>query len=196
MTILQLLKLLVPELSQTLALLSLYGSIALALITCFFGYRLRQLLYGLFVFGIGALLGFLAGKLFLPEQPWLCVLIGLGCGLILSLFTFRIYQAVAFAVAFFSVFSAIGEVLGDLHPTLALIVALVLAILAGILAARFQFWTIILLTSVSGGWRAASALRRCLPAMSFQTMLLVALCVIVAGVLFQALTAKKTNRIK
>ena len=42
MTILQILNLLVPELSETLAMLTLYGTIAVALVQCFFGYRLQQ----------------------------------------------------------------------------------------------------------------------------------------------------------
>ncbi len=194
MTILQLLKLLVPELSDALAMASLYGSIALALVTCFFGYRLRQLWYSLLVFGVGALLGFWVSRLFFPDRLWLCLLIGLGFGLIVSLFTFRIYQAVAFLLAFFSVFGMVGEVLGDSYPTIALIAALVLGVLAGILAARFQYCTVIIITSVSGGWRAASLLRRCIPSMPPETMLIVAAAIIAAGLLFQFLTSKKTNR--
>ena len=43
MTLLQFLKLLVPDLSQVMTAASIYLSIALALLTCFFGFRLRRL---------------------------------------------------------------------------------------------------------------------------------------------------------
>lgn len=194
MTLLQLLKLLIPELSETLAKASLYGTVALALVTCFFGYRLRQVWYSILVFAVGAFLGYTVAHLFLPERTGLCVLIGLGVGLLLSLFTFRLYQAVAFVLAFFSVFGLVGETLGDLYPVLSLICALVLGVLAGIVAARYQFAVVIAVTSVSGGWRAASLLRRCIPNMGAQTMLIIAACLIGAGLLFQFLTAKKANK--
>ena len=38
MTALQLLRLLIPELSDTMATVSLYAAIVMALVTCFFGY--------------------------------------------------------------------------------------------------------------------------------------------------------------
>lgn len=194
MTVLQLLKLLIPELSDFLANASLYASVALALVTCFFGYRLRQLWYTLLVFGVGALLGFWVCKLFLPDRLWLCVGVGVGVGLLVSLFTFRLYQAVSFVLAFFSVFGAVGEALGDTQPIVALVAALVLGVMAGILAARFQFAVVIILTSVSGGWRAASMLRRCVPSLQTRPMLVIAAVIISAGLLFQFLTAGRVNK--
>lgn len=194
MTILQLLKLLIPELSDTAAKLSLYGGIVAALATCFFGYRLRQLWYSLLVFAAGALVSFWACRLFLPDRLWLCLAVAVGVGLLISLFTFRLYQAVAFVLAFFCVFGAVGEALGDAYPILSLAASLVLGVLAGILAARFQYAVVIVLTSVSGGWRAASLLRRCVPALRVQPMLIIAGAIIAAGVLFQFLTAKKANK--
>lgn len=196
MTILQFLKLLIPELSDTISTISLYGSIALALVICFFGYRLRQVWYSLLVFAAGALLGFWVCKLFLPEKMWICLAVGIGVGLIVSLFTFRIYQAVAFVLAFFSVFAAVGEALGDAYPLISLIAAIVLGVIAGILAAKYQFAVVIVLTSLSGGWRAASLLRRCIPSLAVQPMLIIAAIIIAAGMLFQFLTAKKTNKTK
>lgn len=194
MTILQLLKLLIPELSDTMATVSLYAAIVMALVTCFFGYRLRKVWYTLLVFGVGALLGFWACRLFMPDRLWLCVGIGLGVGLIVSLFTYRLYQAVAFVIAFFAVFGAVGEALGDIRPILSLIAALVLGVLAGILAARFKYAVVIILTSVSGGWRAASLLRRCIPALKTEPMLIIAGVIIIAGLLFQFIGAKKENK--
>lgn len=193
MTVLQLLKFLIPELSDTMATVSLYASIAMALVTCFFGYRLRKVWYTLLVFCAGALLGFWACRLFMPDRLWLCLAIGIGVGLLVSLFTYRLYQAVAFVIAFFAVFGAVGEALGDIRPILALIGALVLGVLAGILAARFQYAVVIILTGVSGGWQAASLLRRCIPSLKTQPMLIIAAVIIVAGVLFQFLNAKKEN---
>ena len=104
MTVLQLLKLIAPEISEPLTMASLYGSIALALLTCFFGFRLRQVWYALLIFAAGALLGYTVARLFMPEKVWLCVLVGLGAGLLAAAFTFRIYQAVVFALAFGCVF--------------------------------------------------------------------------------------------
>lgn len=190
MTLLQMLKLLVPDLNEVLAAASVYLSIALALLTCFFGFRLRRLWYSLLVFALGALLGFAVSKLFLPEKLWLCLLIGLGVGLLAAGFTFRIYKAVVFVLAFCCVFALVGEVLGDIRPVLSVIAAVVLGVLAGILAARFQYPLIVILTSVTGGWRAASGLRRVIPAMTPQFMLILAGVLIAAGLIVQFVTTK------
>ena len=42
------------------------------------GFRLRPIWYALLVFAAGALLGYTAARLFVPEKLWLCMLIGLG----------------------------------------------------------------------------------------------------------------------
>ena len=191
MNIPQLIELLVPELSHTLSMLSLYGAVALALLTCFFGFRLRQVWYTLLIFAAGGLLGYVIAKLFLPEKLGICILIGLGTGLLATLFTFRLYQAAMFAIGFFAVFLAVGEALGNVHPIIAVTVSALLGVLGGILAARFQYKVVILVTAVSGGWRAASLLRRCIPTMTFQTMLILAGCLIAAGLVFQFSTTQK-----
>ena len=191
MTALQLLKMILPELTGPLAMASLYGTIALALLTCFFGFRLRQLWYALLIFGVGALLGYAVSRLFVPDRVWLCVLIGLGVGAVAAAFTFRITQAVVFVLAFGCVFSLVGEVLGDLYPVAAVIAAVVLGVIAGVLAARFHRWVIILVTGVSGGWRAASLLGRAVPSMTAQTVLIVAGALAAAGIIFQFVTTRK-----
>jgi hypothetical protein len=191
MTLLQFLKLMVPDLSEILASASIYVSIALALLTCFFGFRLRRLWYSLLVFALGALLGFAVSKLFLPDKLWLCLLIGLGVGLLAAGFTFRIYKAVVFVLAFCCVFALVGEVLGDVQPVLAVIAGVVLGILAGILAAKFQYYVIVILTAVTGGWQAASGLRRVIPSMTPQFMLILAAVLIAAGLIVQFVTTKK-----
>lgn len=191
MTLLQFLRLIAPELTEQLAMLSIYGSIAAALLTCFFGFRLRQIWYSLLVFATGALLGYCAGRLFVPDRPWLCVLIGLGVGAVTAAFTFRLYQAVVFMLVFCCVFAMVGEVLGDLHPLLSVICAVALGVIAGILAARFQYHAVIILTSVTGGWRAASLLRRCARAMTPETMLMLAGALMAAGMIFQFVSTRK-----
>ena len=108
MTLLQFLKLIVPDLTQIQAAASIYVSIAGALLTCFFGFRLRRLWYSLLVFALGALLGFAVSRLFLPEKLWICLLIGLAVGLLAAGFTFRIYKAVVFVLAFCCVFAMVG----------------------------------------------------------------------------------------
>lgn len=191
MTILQLLNFLVPELSETLALLTLYGSVALALVQCFFGYRLQQLWFTALVFGIAALLAYSISIRLLPDRIWLCLLIALGCGLVVSLFTWRLVQAAAFGVAFLSVFGAVGAMLGELHPTLSLIAALVLGVMAGILAAKFRRTAVILITAAGSGWKAANLLRQCIPDMAAATTLILAAVLIAAGVIFQFATTSK-----
>ena len=191
MTLLQFLKLIVPDLTQIQAAASIYVSIAGALLTCFFGFRLRRLWYSLLVFALGALLGFAVSRLFLPEKLWICLLIGLAVGLLAAGFTFRIYKAVVFVLAFGCVFSLVGEVLGDLYPVAAVIAAVVLGVIAGVLAARFHRWVIILVTGVSGGWRAASLLGRAVPSMTAQTVLIVAGALAAAGIIFQFVTTRK-----
>ncbi len=194
MTLLQILRLLMPELSETLATVSLYGSIALALLTCFFGYRLRQVWYTLLVFGIAGLIGFSVSVVLLPDRLGLCLLIGLGAGILVSGFTFRLYRAVVFLLAFYCAFGVVGEVLGELHPVLSLIVALVLGIMAGLLAAKFQYHAVILITGVSGGWRAASGFCQCIEKMTPRSMLILASALIAAGILFQFISTRKYTK--
>ena len=191
MTLLQFLKLVEPELSEVLATASIYVSIVLALLPCFFGFRLRRLWYALLGFAVGALLGYAVSRLFVPEKLWLCLLIGLGVGLLAAGFTFRIYKAVVFVLAFCCVFALVGEVLGDVQPVIAVICAVVLGILAGILAARFQYYVIVIVTAVTGGWRAASGLRRVISSMTPEFMLILAGVLIAAGMIFQFVTTKK-----
>ncbi len=191
MNIPQLLELVIPELSHTLSMLSLYGAIALALLTCFFGFRLRQVWYTLLIFAVGGLLGFAVARLFLPEKLGICLLIGLGVGLLATLFTFRLYQAAMFCIGFFAVFLAIGEVLGNAYPVIGVIASVLLGVLGGILAARYQYKVVILITAFSGGWRAASLLRRCIPSMTVQITLILAACLIAAGLVFQFSTTQK-----
>ncbi len=194
MTILQLLELLVPEFSQTMAMLSLYGAVALALVQCFFGYRLQQAWFTVLVFAASALLGFAVSRAFLPDRLWLCLLIGLGTGLLVSLFTYRLCQLAAFVVAFSSVFGAVGSVLGDFNPNVSLILALVLGVMAGILAAKFQYKAVIILTSVSSGWKAAMLLRQCVPTLESTVVLILAAVLIAAGMIFQFATVRKKRR--
>lgn len=192
MTLLQFLRLSVPDLNEILASASVYLSIVLALLTCFFGFRLRRLWYSLLVFALGALLGFAVSRLFLPEKLWLCLLIGLGVGLLAAGFTFRIYKAVVFVLAFSCVFAMVGEVLGEVQPVLSVIVAVLLGVLAGILAARFQYHVIVILTAVTGGWRAAFGLRHVIPTMRQrpELLLIIAGVLIAAGIIFQFVTTK------
>ena len=66
-----------------------------------------------------------------------------------------------------------------------------LGMIAGVLAARFHRWVIILVTGVSGGWRAASLLGRAVPSMTAQTVLIVAGALAAAGIIFQFVTTRK-----
>ncbi len=191
MNIPQLIALLAPERSRTLSMLSLYGAAALALLTCFFGFRLRQVWYTLLVFAGAGLLSYAVAKLFLPEKAGICLLIGLLAGLFATLFTFRLYQAAMFCMGFFAVFLAVGELLGDVQPMVSAIAAVLLGVLGGILAARYQYKVVILVTASSGGWRAASLLRRCIPGMTLQTTLILAFCLIAAGLVVQFSTTQK-----
>ena len=190
MTIQQIINHLVPDLPALGAAVSLYGSVALALLTCFFGFRLRYVWYTLLVFAVGALLGLFVSRIFLPDRQWLCVLIGLGAGLLAAAFTFRIYQAVVFLLAFGCVFFMAGEVLG-MYPVAAVIAGIALGVIAGLLAARFQYRIVILVTAASGGWQAASLLRQCVPSMTPETVLILAAAFIVAGAVFQFMTTRK-----
>lgn len=194
MTIVQLLEFLIPEFSQTMAMLSLYGAVALALVQCFFGYRLQQAWFSLLVFAASALLSFAVSRAFLPDRLWLCLLIGLGVGLLISLFTYRLCQLAAFVVAFSSVFGAVGSVLETVNPTASVIVALILGVLAGILAAKFQYKAVILLTSAGNGWKAAMLLRQCIPTLEPAMVLILAAVLIAAGMIFQFATAGKKRR--
>lgn len=191
MTLPQFLELSVPDLSDAMAAASLYLGIAAALLTCFFGFRLRRLWYSLLVFAVGALLGYAVSNAFLPEKTWLCVLIGLGVGLLAAAFTFRIVKAVVFVLAFWCVFVAAGEALDSVQPVIAVIVAVALGLLAGLLAAKFQYPAIVVITAVTGGWRAAAGLRHVITSITPTFMLILAGVLIAAGMIFQFATTRR-----
>jgi len=146
------------------------------------------------VFGVSALLAYSVSIRLLPDRMWLCLLIALGCGLVISLFTHRLVQAAAFSAAFVSVFGAVGTVLGEVNPTVSFIAALILGLMAGVLAAKFRRTAVILITAAGSGWKAANLLRQCIPDMAATTTLILAAVLIFAGMIFQFSSTGKKRR--
>ena len=182
---------LIPGLAEPIHFLSIYAAIALGALTCFFGYRLRTFWYGLVVFCIGGLAGYLISRGFLPEKSTLCLLIGLGCGLLFSLFTYRFYQLVTFFVVFVAVFTLGCDLLSSLNFWVCVGISGAAGIFAGVLGAKLRFVAVIAVTSISGGWQMASNLVACIPELSMKIQLLLALLFIAAGFLFQYFRAPK-----
>lgn len=174
---------------QTLGNLAVDLRAALALATCFFGWRLRKAWYTLLVFLAAALLAYGLSAWLLPDRTLLQLAIALAAGLIAGACTLRLYRALSFVVGFYCGFVLVQQLCAALPSLAGLALALAAGVLVGVLAAKHQYQVIIFSTAISGGGRAAAALaqRLSLPA---DTLYLLALALIVAGAAVQLLTTR------
>ena len=190
--------------SDILAVAAQVGSIAAALLQCFFGFRLLRFWVAAAGFVIGAYAGFryLAPLVLSEDRAWyLPLLIALAAGLVLAILSFRLFRMGLFlfagAVAFVAVRTAL-ESTGLLPEEgwLSIVRVLIPAaafLLAGWLAVHFFRTAIIVVTAIGGAWTAVHTLSVLVPAwLPEQRMVHLAFAAVAAaGLLVQFLTTKK-----
>lgn len=124
--------------------------LVIAVLNCFYGYRLKELWIGLSGFMVGALFGGnIAWKL--SGSGWITAVAALIAGLILGAAAFRLYLAGIFILAFLMVFET-GKILLQEEGTLLFLLPVVLGIAAGFLAIKFTKAVIVLTTALGGGF--------------------------------------------
>lgn len=169
----------------------------LALLQCFFGYRLLRF----WVTVIGALIGFAAGfgitmSVTGGDRIPIAIVVGIVGAILIGLLSFKLYLV---GVFLFCGLLAAGAVLGLLYArssVLAIILAVAAFILAGILSVKFQRLVIIVITAVTGAINAVAAFGRVIPELAFggQTSLIAILILVVLGMLVQFTTTRDKKK--
>lgn len=190
MELLQALQLLSAETQQLLEQITLVITIALALATCFLGFRLRKAWCTLLVFGAGFLLTYAIASRVMPDGGAWPMLIALAGGILASALTYRLYQVLGFVLGFCCAWSLLCRMLLGQNEILVAVLSIAGGIAAGVLVAKHQYKAIILATAVSGGWRAAADLAIFL-ALPTNTMYILALALMAGGAIVQLITCRK-----
>ena len=190
-----------------LMIISRIGSVLLALLLCFTGYRRVRQWVSFVAFVFGAVLGYSAATaLGLGKDYWyLPLIIALAAGIILSLLGYRIFQLGLFvfcgAVASWAVTAHVlpksltGAQQGSMYYVL-IGIQVIVFVAGGVLAVRFARTAIIFISSI-GGARVASAglaelLPKYFPDSSRQLILFAGLALL--GILIQFLTTKPDTK--
>ena len=174
--------------------------LVMALLQCFFGYKLVRFWISLFGFLIGFLLGFFISAHFMGEMGLVQVLIGAGAGVIFGLLAYKIYLAGVFVFCFVLAFAAMACIpwpADDLWNVLSVIICIAVGVLAGVLAVRFSRPLLILITGICGAWNAMNAAMTIWPQLPLQDQnirLIITALVALVGVLVQFLTTRNSRR--
>lgn len=142
--------------SDSQALFALIAGGVLALVQCFFGFRLQKFLIALVGFFIGFLAGLgISAALNLPAwAPWA---IAAAVGLILGILAFRIYKVGIFGICFVEAIVCVYSF--NLQPRWVMVfVGLLAGLVLGALAVRYTRPMIILSTGLGGAAGVAKAL--------------------------------------
>lgn len=162
-------------------------TLAVGVLNCFFGYRLRKAWIGLSGFVLGASLAYaLASHYTRNSLAQLGAIVALG--LLMGLLAFHIYRMGVFLLC-----TGIGATAASvaLQPkdSLKFLLCLGIGILLGLLGMAFVKPMVILSTSLGGGFSTASALAGILKREGEMKILILGTALFIAGLAVQALSA-------
>lgn len=168
--------------------IALFVGLVIALIQCFFGYKIIRSWISILGFLIGAVLGY--GILYLVTGEILYSFLGgIVGGILFAILAYKVYLFGVFAIASLSTYYLCVTYL-TMDIQYLQLVSIVIAIVAAILAVKYMRPAIIVLTAFSGSFTAIETLPTFLPLDSsnlfFYTVLLG-----LAGTAVQFLTTKK-----
>jgi hypothetical protein len=172
-------------------------TVAIALLQCFFGYRLLKAWVAIIGFLVGFVIGFGVAMYNIGGEAYLPAVIGIVAGILLALVAFKLYLVGVFIYCGAIAFSAVQTIPFPENQTwdIVLIVLGVIAFLvAGILAVRFSRPCIIAVTAISGAFNAVDALKTPVAALGENEGLKILAGVALAalGIVIQFLTTKKS----
>ncbi len=176
----------------------------LALLQCFFGYRMIRFWISLAGFLIGFLIGYGIAVSVVPEQEYtklITIVIGIAAGALLAALAYKLYLAGLFlycGLLAVSVIASIHFPEGELWEYLSILFYLLAFFGAGMLAIRFERPLIIVITAVSGASNAVVALAILIAAVGEDSLiyLFVLAGLMGGGMLVQFLTTKGQVRRK
>ncbi|MGN0363892.1 MAG: hypothetical protein ACI4ET_13780 [Bilifractor sp.] len=185
------------ELMSGLAQALVIGSLILGILQCFFGFRLLRFWISFFGFVIGMYLGTTISAKLISDPVYARWIIGVVCGLLLSLLGYKLYLAGVFIFCGILAVSLVQKIPlpSGKYWTVLLYVLMVAGFIgAGLLGVRFARPAVIFFTAGAGAAAAVSALA------SLQTNLagnshlqhIILLVMFAAGVAVQFLTTRKS----
>ncbi|MDD7113794.1 MAG: hypothetical protein PUH88_04910 [Lachnospiraceae bacterium] len=188
----------IENLDSTYKMVGISISLIIALLGCFFGFKLSKLFMSLTGFFTGAIIGGIVGVKFLNLSGILIALAVIICGLLLAFFAYRIYQAGIFILCFGLAFMAGASFLpftGDIQFFLSVLIGFGI----GALALKFIRPVIICTSAIVCGFSAAGLLITVCETMGIYSFsipqTLLAIIISVLGIAVQFLTTTdKTNK--
>lgn len=180
---------LVTEADTTYKIAGSVIALILALIGCFFGYKLSRLFMGITGFIAGAIIGQIVASQILHVEGFASVLCIILCGAVIASLAFWIYRIGIFILCFALAFSAAGTLFpfeGDVQFFANVITGLIV----GVLAVKYMR-PVIILTSAAGLLPGVTKYMgiTTLSSLNSSAALTLALCVL--GIAVQFLTTKE-----
>lgn len=168
--------------------IALFVGLVIALIQCFFGYKIIRSWISIIGFLIGAVLGYSIVYLIVGEMLY-SFLGGIVGGILFALLAYKVYLFGVFAIASLSTYYLCVTYL-TMDIKYLQLVSVVIAIVVAILAVKYMRPAIIVLTAFAGAFTAMETLPTFLP-MASQNILLYTAILGLAGAAVQFLTTKK-----
>lgn len=168
--------------------IALFVGLVIALIQCFFGYKIIRSWISIIGFLIGAVLGYGIVYLIVGEMLY-SFLSGIVGGILFAILAYKVYLFGVFAIASLSTYYLCVTYLTMDSKYLSL-VSIVIAIVVAVLAVKYMRPAITILTAFTGALTAMETLPTFLPLASKNILLYTALLGLV-GAVVQFLTTKK-----
>lgn len=168
-------------------------SIILALVNCFFGFRLLKFWVSLFGFFTGAGGGYFLGN-YLAHNRIIAIIAAVICGIVLMGLAYKVYLAGVFILCGALAYFAMSEImLPDIWWKF--VICLVIGFVIGLIAVKFVRPAVIVSSGIHGGISSVGAMLTVL-GMKDQTMALVAgLALAFVGILFQFANTRRLERV-
>ena len=189
------------EIFDKIAQILVIVSLVIGVLQCLFGYRLLRFWITLIGFLAGFVLGYALISYFTSLTGLVPILTGLGVGALIGFLAFKIYLLGVFLYCGITAFSAVRSIPfpeGKGWLVLAYVLAAAAFVAAGVLAVRFARPCIIVITAFTGAATAARAIRTLSGTVAadprLQLLLFIGMAVI--GTILQFLTTKDEIRRK
>ncbi len=148
---------------QTSAIM-LFFSLLITVVNCFFGYKLQRIWIGIICFFVGVVGGYaICNTVVTGVSVPVAILVGVALGALLVLLSWKFYLVGVFFFAAGSVFWACFLMLSDMNQLAAVAISVMIGLLVGFIAMKFTRITMILATSIGGGFAAAKSFLLLLP---------------------------------
>lgn len=167
-------------------------TIIMALVNCFFGYRLLKFWVSLFGFVTGAGAGYFLAE-YLSRNMIIAVIAAIICGIVLMGLAYKVYLAGVFILCGALAYFAMSEILmPDIWWKFA--ACIVVGLIIGFIAVKFVRPAVIVSSGIHGGISSVGAMLTAV-GLQDQTMAVVAgLALALVGILFQFANTRRLER--